>query len=321
MTAPEDKPFRIAIIGGGIGGLFAALSIHQYCSPIRKLQIDVYEQARAYREVGAGIGVGINASRLAHDLGLGEKLNKIAGRRKNVWITFRRYDNGEEVITVPLDDTASIRQAPVHRAEFLELLYQECIERGVGNLHVNMKCERLTENADDTVTLGFRDGTETTVDLCVGADGINSGIRGHFVKAEPVYCEQIAYRGVVNVEDVEPWWKLDTYSVTWVSHDRHLLVYPISANRKINVIAFVHVKKEDLGALKDERKIETTNEQICKDMAGFDEAAMRILKLLPPDTMRWKLEDIDPLDRWVYSKGKVVLLGDAAHPVLPHQGE
>ena len=145
MEAKSEKPFRIAIVGGGIGGLFAALSIHHFCAQgPRPLQIDIYEQARAYREVGAGIGVGINATRLAHNLGLGDKLNKIAGRRKNVWITFRRYDNGDEIITVPLDDTATIRQAPVHRAEYLDLLYQECVERGVGNLHINKKCISVT---------------------------------------------------------------------------------------------------------------------------------------------------------------------------------
>src|ERR1700744_3399083 len=119
MNEKQQNPFRIAIVGGGIGGLFAALSIHHFCSQgSRPITINVYEQARAYREVGAGIGVGINATRLAHNLGLGSKLNEIAGRRKNVWITFRRYDNGEEVITVPLDDIAAIRQAPVHRAEY-----------------------------------------------------------------------------------------------------------------------------------------------------------------------------------------------------------
>ena len=101
-------------MGGGIGALFAALSIHHFCfQRSRPETIDVYKQARAYREVGAGIGVGINATRLAHNLGLGSKLNGIAGRRKNVWITFRRYDIGEEVIIT----------SSVHRAEYLELLY------------------------------------------------------------------------------------------------------------------------------------------------------------------------------------------------------
>lgn len=176
------------------------------------------------------------------------------------------------------------------------------------------------ENPDDTITLDFRDGTKTVADLVVGADGIHSHIREHYIQSEPVYCGQIAYRGVVPIKDVEPFWKLNTYSVTWVAHDRHILVYPISANEALNVIAFLHVKPEDLGDLKDNWKTHATREQLLKDMAGFDEQAMGILKLMPEQVMRWKLNDLDPLDQWVFAKGKIALLGDAAHPVLPHQG-
>ena len=90
--AQSTKPMRIAIVGGGIGGLFAALCIHQFCATeANALEINVFEQARAYREVGAGIGIGINATRLLHHVGIGEKVNAIAGRRKNVWISFRRF--------------------------------------------------------------------------------------------------------------------------------------------------------------------------------------------------------------------------------------
>ena len=139
-----QEPFRVAIVGGGIGGLFAALSIHHFCSKLpRPVQIEVYEQARAYREVGAGIGLGINATRLAHNIGIGEKLNKISGRRKNVWITFRRFDTGDDIITVPLDDQKTVRQAPVHRAEYLDLLYKECVQRGAARLHTNHKCLKV----------------------------------------------------------------------------------------------------------------------------------------------------------------------------------
>lgn len=134
-------PLRIAIVGGGIGGLFAALCIHHFsASSQRGVEIDVYEQARAIREIGAGIGVGVNAMKLAHNIGIGEKVNGIAGRRRNVWITFRRFDTGDDIITVPLDDRKTVRQAPVHRAEFLDILYNECVSRNAARLHINKKC-------------------------------------------------------------------------------------------------------------------------------------------------------------------------------------
>lgn len=320
--ADSSKPFRIAIVGGGLGGLFAALCINQFCSGSsdRPLDINVYEQARAYREVGAGIGIGINATRLLHHIGIGDKVNAIAGRRKNVWISFRRFDNGNDIITVPLDDTVPRRQAPVFRPEYLEILKQECIDRNAATLHVQKKCEKISVNADKTITLYFKDGTETTADFVVGADGIHSVVREHFVQDDAVYSGQIAYRGVVDLEKVKPSWKYETYSVNWVAHDRHLFVYPISANRRMNVVGFKHVKAEDLGELRESWSSMGTREGMLKDFEGFEYQALNVIKCMPDQVLKWKLNDRDPFDPWVFADGRIVLLGDAAHAVLPHQG-
>lgn len=318
----SSKPFRIAIVGGGIGGLFAALCINQFCSSAtdQPLEINVYEQARAYREVGAGIGIGINATRLLHHVGIGEKINAIAGRRKNVWISFRRFDNGENIITVPLDDTVPRRQAPVFRPEFLEILKQECLDRNVGTLHVQKKCEKINVNDDKTITLYFKDGTETTADFIIGADGIHSVIREHFVQDDPIYSGQIAYRGVVDIEKVKPFWKYETFSVNWVAHDRHLFVYPISANTRMNVVGFKHVKPDELGELKESWSSMGTREGMLKDFDGFEDQALGVIACMSEKVLKWKLNDRDPFDPWVFADGRIVLLGDAAHAVLPHQG-
>ena len=176
------------------------------------------------------------------------------------------------------------------------------------------------ENPDNTITLGFQGGTCITADFVVGADGIHSVIREHYIQDNAVYSGQVAYRGVVPIKDVAPFWKLDTYSVNWVAHDRHMLVYPISANRLMNVIAFVHVKDENLGELRESWSALAPREHLLKDMEGFEEQAMNVLKLMPEQVLKWKLNDRDPFEPWVFAKGKIVLLGDAAHPVLPHQG-
>lgn len=91
---PSKDPFRVAVIGGGIGGLFAALFIHHHCKD-RSVVINLYEQASEFKEIGAGIGLGVNAARLFHKIGIGEQLNSIAGDRNGIWFSFRRFDNGE----------------------------------------------------------------------------------------------------------------------------------------------------------------------------------------------------------------------------------
>lgn len=134
--------FRIAIIGGGIGGLFAALSIHHHCSS-QDIQIDVYEQAAQYKEIGAGVAIGPNGARLIEKLGLLEEAWKIAGKRGKDWFSFRRYDDGAEILTVPIPETGRMLQLPMHRAEFLELLVRAVTDRGAATLHTNKQCRKL----------------------------------------------------------------------------------------------------------------------------------------------------------------------------------
>lgn len=143
LSSDKEPPFTVAIIGGGIGGLFAALSLHHHAAAHGNLKIHVYEQAGEYKEIGAGIGIGINAARLLHKIGLGDAVNNIAGDRNGVWISFRRWDNGKDIVTVPVDDKKRIRQLPVQRSEFLDLLVTAVNERNAATLHTNKRCVNL----------------------------------------------------------------------------------------------------------------------------------------------------------------------------------
>ena len=144
MDSKTAKPFKIAIIGGGIGGLFAALSLHHHCKT-NNITIHVYEQTAQYSEIGAGVGIGVNAAKLLHRIGLGDAMNDIAGDRKGVWFSFRRYDNGADIVTVPSpsNDRQKIRQLPVHRAEFLQVLLNAVMEREAATLHTEKICTRV----------------------------------------------------------------------------------------------------------------------------------------------------------------------------------
>lgn len=144
MAASSSQPIRIAVVGGGIGGLFATLAIHHHCSAAGvPVHIDVYEQASQYREIGAGVGLGINAARLVHKAGFGDKLNAIAGHRSGVWISFRRFDNSEEVVTVPVNDNETVRQAPCARTDLLDLLRGEVERRNAATLHTKKQCRNV----------------------------------------------------------------------------------------------------------------------------------------------------------------------------------
>lgn len=143
----EDSPFRIAIVGGGIGGLFCALSIHYHCTSagVKNFKIDVYEQAAQYKEIGAGVGLGINAAKLMHKLGggLGDRLNAMAGKRSGVWISFRRFDDSGEIVTIPANDTGNIKQAPCARSDLLDLLRETVEERKAATLHTKKACRTI----------------------------------------------------------------------------------------------------------------------------------------------------------------------------------
>jgi len=184
--------FRIAVVGGGISGLATALAINHHCKDSNvELEVNVYEQAAQYAEIGAGVAIGVNAAKLLHYIGLSERLNAIAGDRNNVWISFRRYDNSSEIITIPANDTQTVRQLPVHRAELLDVLYNAVKERKAATLHTAHHCCGVSQDGAKAV-VDFQNGSAATADLVIGCDGIHSSVRQTFITEKPVYSGRIA---------------------------------------------------------------------------------------------------------------------------------
>ncbi|ETS83222.1 hypothetical protein PFICI_05098 [Pestalotiopsis fici W106-1] len=312
-----ETPLKVAIIGGGIGGLCTALFIQHHCGSA--VAIDVYEQAPQYREIGAGVGIGVNAAKLLHKIGIGEAVSSIAGRRSRVWVSFRKFDDGSDVVTVPSADTDVIKQLPVHRAEFLDLLVAIVKERKAAMLHSHKRCVKLSDQGNE-VLIGFQDGTSATANLVLGCDGIHSAVRGQFATDKPEYSGQIAYRGLIPISEIEKWWGFDTYAVTWLGKNRHFLCFPISNNKTLNIVAFVAEKEENLGDLRESWTALGRKEDVLKAFEGFEERVQKVIHLMPEKPSKWLINDRKPLDQWIYSNGKVILMGDAAHAMTPHQG-
>ena len=142
--SPVSSNFSIAIIGGGIGGLSAALALAAYNPTLRANNVAVYEQAPTYSEIGAGVAIGIQAAQVLQKFGVWEAADSISGYRSNVHRSNRRWDNDDLVVDAPAANSdGDIRQLWVHRAEFLEVLHNEIKRKGYAKLETNKKVVKI----------------------------------------------------------------------------------------------------------------------------------------------------------------------------------
>lgn len=310
-----SKPFRIALIGGGIGGLCTAISLYHFCSSF-SIKISVFEQAAEYKEIGAGIGMGPNASKLLHKYGVGDLLNEVAGNRKGTWFRFCRYDNADEITTISQTE-GRVRGIPIARYDMLNVLVKFVRDNGIATLHTNKAC-RTVKDLGEVAEVAFEDGTTTTVDLVVGCDGIHSKVRANYVADEPRYGGWIAYRAVIPTEKLS--WPFQSWASMFLAHGRHVLTFPISQNKSLNVVAFVTKSEKEIPDLAESWTSTCDKADVLKDFDGFHEVTQQLFRLMPERTAKWRINDREPLPQWTFSGGKVVLLGDAAHAMVPHQG-
>lgn len=166
----------------------------------------------------------------------------------------------------------------------------------------------------------FQDGTVAPADLVVGCDGVHSIVRSQFASDKPEYSGHIAYRGLVPISEIKDWWGFDHYSVTWLGKNRHFLCFPIAGTETLNIVAFVAEKEENLGDLRESWTALGNRAELFEAFQGFEERVQKLIALMPEQPSKWLINDRQPLDQWVYQGGKVVLLGDAAHAMTPHQG-
>ena len=297
----------IAVIGGGIGGASAALNLLR-----AGFDVHIYEQARAMREVGAGIQISPNASRIVQHLGLGEKLAKFGVRP----LAFhqRRWEDGRTLLRTPLGD--SVLEAfgfpyyQVHRGDLLTMLTAALpAER----LHLGHKLAAFEERGD-RVSMRFDNGARADADLMIGADGIHSTVRGALFGAEqPRYSGGIAYRGLIPAERVR---HLDIEVTTqiWMGPHGHVVVYFVAGKRYLNFVA-----NADRDASMLESWVQQGNpDELRSTYAAWDPKLRAILDAVS-ETFIWGVFERAPLARW--SVGRVALLGDACHAMQPHMAQ
>jgi salicylate hydroxylase len=294
---------KIAIVGGGVGGLFAANALIAH-----GFEVAVYEQAPALGEVGAGVYLTPNAVRHLQRLGLGpavEKWGALVG-------TGSRYFRGDGTQIAPVQVTdASGWNATfgMHRADLVNFLAQPL---PAGVVHTGHRCTAFAQDGD-VARVSFANGTTIEADLVIAADGIHSALRpALFAPSAPVFSGSVAYRGLVPRERV-PHWPNDCW-LMWLGKGKHFLTFPVRAGTLINFVGFVPADAE----MRESWSAPGDPDQLRREFAGWDARIASLLSCVQM-TFRSALYDRDPLPGW--TRGRLTLLGDAAHPMLPHLGQ
>lgn len=298
---------RVAVIGGGIGGLGAALSLLR-----AGFDVHVYEQAQAVREVGAGIQISPNASRVVHGMGLGDELAKIGVRPLS--FRQRRWQDGQTLLNAPLGDpVADAFGYPyyhAHRADVLSMLMSAFpAER----LHIGHRLVGFT-NRGDRVEAEFANGQRVAAEALVGADGIHSTVRGLlFGPANPRFTGCVAYRGLVPADRVKHL-NIEVTAQMWMGPGKHIIIYYVAGQRFLNFVGIIdqdHWTKESWTDPGDVNELRAA-------FADWDPNLRPVVDAMD-ETFVWALHDRLPLPRW--SAGRVTLLGDACHPMLPFMAQ
>jgi salicylate hydroxylase len=295
---------RIAVVGGGIGGLATAGFLYQ-----AGLGATVYEQATRMAEIGAGLVVTPNAARLLRRLGHFQRFQDLAVPLETGW-EFRRWDDGRILFSQRLGAECERLYGEqcyvAHRADLLEALRTAVPGPGP---RLGSRCVTVRRRPDH-VELVFADGSTATADVVIGADGVHSVVCEAVTATQPPrFSGMCAYRCLVPA-DRAPRFARRPVQTLWLGPDHHLVHYPIAAGRYVNVVAFAPARDWRAESWTAEGSVE----DLQAEFEGWDPQLTGLLETAQ-QTGRWALLDRDPLPHW--TNGPIALAGDAAHPMFP----
>ena len=297
----------IAIIGAGIGGLTAAALLQR-----RGHDVHVYEQAKKFARVGAGIQQSANAVRVLREIGLEQTLRDIAFQPMS-WNN-REWDTGAEKYELPLGEAFETRYgAPyllLHRGDLHTALINAV---DPARIHLDMPLAGL-DTHEDSVSLRFANGQTRQVDAVIGADGVHSLVREWMLGPDaPRFTGRVAYRTTfkaellkgAQIDDCTKWW----------GPDRHIVIYYITPRRDelyfVTSLPEPEWRNESWSARGDLAQLRSA-------FAGFHPQVQTVLQACP-EVYKWALYERDPLPRW--HQGRAVLMGDACHPMVPYMAQ
>ena len=297
---------RVAIIGGGIGGLTAANALSR-----AGIEVAVYEAAAELKEIGAGVALHPNAMKVLRAIGMEDNVRKVAGRSQ--WQVVRNWKTGRVIAKTSRQQQAAsfgTQGATVHRADLLDVL-ADALPAGI--VALGKRCTEVRPDGD-IAAARFADGSDIEADIIVGADGIHSPVRASlFGPDAPRFTGKICYRSVVATEAVRGT-RPCTDGAQWLGPHGTIVLYPLRGEDLINVVCHY----DDANYRHESWIAECRREEVLERYAGWHESLLRLFAAA--DTWyKWALYDRDPIPQW--TRGRVTVLGDAAHPMLPYLGQ
>ncbi|RUR45122.1 salicylate 1-monooxygenase [Vreelandella populi] len=321
----QQKRLSIGIVGGGIGGVAFAVAL----SRDSHLDVQLFEAAPQFSEIGAGVSFGPNAVKAIQRLGLEASYQRIADSSpapfEDVWFEWRRGSD-DAYLTASL--APGVGQSSVHRADFLDAIVANLPE---GIAHFGKRCVEVQQDAN-SATAYFDDGTLFTGDAIIGFDGIKSSVRRHVLPPEqhgeitPFWSGTYAYRGMIPTSELEAALeangsekRLALVPQMYLGKDRHILTFPVKQSQLINVVAFITDRSTSNPKLPEgEEWVQAASqEEMLKVFEAWGPACQAILECIPKPT-RWALHELPELAH--YHRDRVLIVGDAAHALVPHQG-
>jgi salicylate hydroxylase len=297
---------KVLIAGAGIGGLVAGLALLQ-----RGIDVEIFEQASELRELGAGVQLSANGTRVLIALGLEREMQYIAAEPSGKEI--RLFSTGR---TWKLFDLGASSRAEygapywmVHRGDFHRVLCDAFNARAPGKLHLDSRCVGFEEEGAGIV-LHLAGGKRHRGDVVVGADGVHSEIRRQIGgDTKPFFAGVAAWRGLVPMERLPQEMQRDV-GTNWVGPGGHVITYPVRRGELLNFVGIFEGENWPVESWTERG----TREACSNSFAGWNAEIHTIIANVDVP-FKWALLGRDPLDRFV--AGRACVIGDAAHPTLP----
>ena len=252
--------------------------------------------------------IGPNSVRLLHRLGLAEAIDEAGG-----WVgegsTYYRHDGTRVAPVMTTDSSGWAAMYGMHRADLIDVLRHAVAD---DRIHPGHRAGSFEQDADRARVV-FENGAVAEADVVIAADGIHSAMRRFVTElTAPVFSRQISYRGVLDTARV-PWWPARIFQV-WMGEGKHVIVFPVRAGRMLNFVCFVPADEE----MRESWSAPGDPDALRAAFEGFAAPVTSLLRQVD-STFWWGLYDREPLADW--TRGRLALLGDAAHPMLPHLGQ
>jgi 6-hydroxynicotinate 3-monooxygenase len=295
---------KIAVIGAGLGGMTVAGLLQRHGFAVK-----VYEQAQAFSRIGAGIHLSANVMMVMRRLGIETMLSDI-GLHPDAFVS-RQWNTGEVLFELPFDPASEARFGAayinVHRGD-LHAVLESALEHGT--VAFGKKLSGIDDDGP-TVLLSFADGSHDEADLVIGADGLNSRVREHLLGPDkPRYTGHIAHRAIYPAARLNG---LPIRACTkWWGPGNHILVYYMTQAREDVYIVTSAPQSEWTS---DAPYVPCDRDEFIATFDGYH-AELRQVVAAAPEVTKWPVFDREPVDRW--SGARIVLLGDACHPMRPY---